>query len=227
MRTVYAPDLLGTGYSDHPAGMDFSMTAAAKRLWEFVDGVGVKTTDIVGSSLGGGIAVRMASLAPERVNKLVLAAPVNPWSRHGLWITRLLATKPGGRMFLGMLPLIRASGDVWLKRLFGDPKKIRPGTLEGYTMPLLQPTAWQYGLSIMRNWHADLRQLENDYAALEDKQALLVWGDRDVAVRRSSANEILKRMPKARLEVLRSVGHIPYEEEPEDFNRLLVEFLRN
>ena len=225
-RTVYAPDLLGTGFSDHPDGMDFSVTAAAQRLWEFLDGVGVDRTDLVGSSLGGGIAARMAAMAPQRVNKLVLAAPVNPWSRHGRLIVRLLATRPGSRMFVTMLPLIRATGEVWLKRLFGDPERIRPGTLAGYTTPLLQPTAWEYGLSIMRNWRDDMNQLERDYAALSEKPALLVWGDRDRAVLCSSGMQILKRMPKARLEVLGGVGHIPYEEVPDEFNRLLVDFLR-
>lgn len=225
LRTVYAPDMLGTGFSDHPADIEYSIAAAAQRMWEFLDGLGIKTLDIVGSSLGGGIAVRMAASAPERVNKLVLAAPVNPWSRHGRLIVRLLATKPGGRMFIGMLPLIRATGNVWLKRLFGDPKRIRAGTLEGYAAPLVRESAWQYGVAIMRNWRTDMQQLEKDYAALAHQRALLVWGDRDVAVYRSSANEILKRMPNAKLEVLKGVGHIPYDEVPDEFNRLLLDFL--
>ena len=225
MRTIYAPDLLGTGYSDHPAEMDFSITASAQRLWEFLDTIGVIKADIVGSSLGGAIGTRMAASHPERVNKLVLVSPVNPWSRHGRWIARLLATKPGGRMFVGMLPLIRATGDFWLKRLFGDPERIPPGTLEGYTMPLLQPTAWDYGLSIMKSWKRDLLQLESDYSALANTDALLVWGSRDRAVYVSSAKEMRKRMSKAKLTVFEGAGHMPYEEVPDDFNRELVSFL--
>jgi pimeloyl-ACP methyl ester carboxylesterase len=224
-RTVYAPDLLGTGYSEHPADMDYSITPAAERLWNFVDLLGVRDLEIVGSSLGGGIAVRMAGSQVHRVKKLVLAAPVNPWSRHGRLIVRMLATQPGGRMFIAMLPLIQATGEIWLKRLFGDPKKIPPGTLEGYTAPLLQPTAWNYGLSIMSKFRQDLENLEHDYAALENNSVMLVWGDRDRAVHFSSVRQIMKRMPRARLEVLRGVGHIPYEEAPEEFNRLLLDFL--
>ncbi|MGZ4816037.1 MAG: alpha/beta fold hydrolase [Terriglobales bacterium] len=226
-RTVYAPDLLGTGYSDHPADIDYGISAAAERLWKFLDQVDVSTVDIVGSSLGGGIAARMAAAQPERVRKLVLAAPVNPWSRHGRLIVRILATQPGGKMFITMLPLIRATGEIWLKRLFGDPKKILPGTLEGYTAPLLQPTAWNYGLSIMNKFRRDLENLERDYSALASKPVMLIWGDRDRAVRFSSAREIMKRMPKARLELLHGVGHIPYDEAPEEFNRLLLDFLEN
>lgn len=225
IRTVYAPDLLGTGFSEHPADLDSGLNAQAARLWKFLDDLGVKTTDIVGSSLGGGIAVRMAAISPERVNKLVLAAPINPWSRHGLWITRALATRSGRRTFMSALPLIRATGNFWLKRLYGDPKRIAPGTLEGYAAPLEQKSSWQYGMSIIRHWRESMRQLQADYSALGDKPTLLVWGDRDPAVLPQSAGAILERMPNARLVMLPGVGHIPYDEAPEAFNRALTDFL--
>src|SRR4051794_10184487 len=67
-RTVYAPDLLGTGYSEHPTSLDYSISPAADRLWKFLDSIGVTDVDIVGSSLGGGIAVHMAASRPVRVN---------------------------------------------------------------------------------------------------------------------------------------------------------------
>src|SRR3954463_4671951 len=84
IRTLYAPDLLGTGFSDRPPDMDCSGRACAKRLLEFMDQVGIESVDLLGTSHGGGIAVLMAAMAPQRVRKLVLAAPVNPWSKHGL-----------------------------------------------------------------------------------------------------------------------------------------------
>jgi len=225
IRTVFAPDLLGSGFSDQPRDLDYGMTPAAQRLWQWLDGLGVANTDIIGSSLGGGISVRMTAMAPDRVNKFVLAAPVNPWSRHGRFVTRMLATRAGAAMFMASLPLIRASGKFWLKRLFGDPKRIAPGTLEGYSAPLEQRSAWEYSMSVMRYWKSDLRHLEQDYASLSDKHALLIWGDRDVAVNLSSAREILKRMPQAELKVMNGVGHIPYDETPEEFSRLVREFL--
>ena len=225
IRTVFAPDLLGSGFSDQPRDLDYGMTAAAQRLWQWLDSLGVGTIDLVGSSLGGGISVRMTALAPDRVNKLVLAAPVNPWSRHGRWVTRVLATPAGAAMFMSGLPLVRATGNFWLKRLFGDPKRIAPGTLEGYSAPLAQRSAWEYGMLLMRHWPRDMRQLALDYASLADKRALLIWGDRDVAVSPKSAQEILKRMPRAQLEVMKGVGHIPYDEAPAEFNRIVRDFL--
>jgi pimeloyl-ACP methyl ester carboxylesterase len=225
IRTVYMPDQLGYGFSDHPAELDAGIPGAAQRLWEFLDGLSIKTLDIVGSSLGGAVAVRMSASAPQRVSKLVLAAPVNPWSRHGRWITRILATKPATRMFVGSLPVIRATGNFWLRRLFADPARIAPGTLDGYAAPLRRDTAWKNGLAIVRHWQADMRQLDRDYAALADKRALLIWGDRDVAVRIASAKDILERMHNAELKIMKGVGHVPYDEAPEEFSRILLDFL--
>ena len=48
---------------------------------------------------------------------------------------------------------------------------------------------------------------------------------RDVAVSPKSAQEILKRMPRAQLEVMKGVGHIPYDEAPAEFNRIVRDFL--
>jgi pimeloyl-ACP methyl ester carboxylesterase len=225
IRTVFAPDLLGSGFSDQPRDLDYGMTASAQRVWQWLDRLAVGSIDLVGSSLGGGISVRMTALAPERVKKLVLAAPVNPWSRHGRLATRVLATRTGTKIFMGGVPLIQATGNFWLKRLFGDPRRIAPGTLEGYSAPLAKRSAWEYGMALMPHWRADLRQLAEDYARLADKRALLIWGDRDIAVDPSSAQEILKRMPRVDLKILKGVGHIPYDEVPDEFSRIVREFL--
>lgn len=225
MRTVLAPDLLGSGFSDQPNNLDYSLTASAQRLWTVLDRLGVATADIVGSSLGGGIAVRMTAMQPERVGKLVLAAPINPWSRHGRWVSRLLATAIGAGMFMGSLGLIRATGNFWLKRLYGDPKRLTPGTLEGYAAPLKKRSAWEYGLTIMKHWRESMRQLRQDYSAIADKKTLLIWGDRDVAVLPKSAEALLARMKNARLVMMNGVGHVPYDEVPEEFNRELKRFL--
>ena len=136
VRTVLAPDLLGRGYSDRPPGFDHGLTPTAEYLWKFLDTIGAKTVDLVGSSHGGALAVRMAALQPDRVTKLVLAAPVNPWSRHGLWITRILAIKPAGQLLISAIPWARSLARPIVARLFGDPSRILPGTVEGYMAPL-------------------------------------------------------------------------------------------
>src|SRR6476646_7177407 len=77
-NTVYAVDMLGAGFSDRPPGLNYCFRAHAERLLQFLDGVGVASCDLLGTSHGGAVAMMTAALAPERVRRLILVAPVNP-----------------------------------------------------------------------------------------------------------------------------------------------------
>jgi 4,5:9,10-diseco-3-hydroxy-5,9,17-trioxoandrosta-1(10),2-diene-4-oate hydrolase len=217
--------LLGTGFSDHPRNLDCSSEACARRLLQLMDDVGASTFDLVGTSHGGGVAVMMATIAPERVRKLALIAPVNPWSKHGQWITRLLARPIARSVFRTAAPRLKSTNSFWLSRIYGDPKRIAPGTLEGYMAPLLIDGIWDYGLDVVACWHSDLAKLAHAYPRINNP-TLLLWGDRDPAVFVSSAQDILQAIPHARLKTFAGVGHLPYEEVPDEFNRVLCDFLR-
>jgi pimeloyl-ACP methyl ester carboxylesterase len=225
IRTVYAPDLVGTGYSARPNALDCSCRACAERVFEFLDQESIGSVDLVGTSHGGGVAVMMAATRPERIKRLVLVAPVNPWSKHGLWITKILATRFGRFGFEKLTPALEAMSQTWVNRLYGDPKRISPGTVEGYRAPASLPGSWSYGLDIIKHWHSDLLQLADDYTRIT-QPTLLMWGDKDVAVYSSSAKEVKRRIPHAELKMFAGVGHLPYEEVPEEFNRTLLEFLQ-
>src|ERR1700752_995245 len=83
--TVYAPDLLGAGFSDRPS-IDHSMKATGVRVLKFAENLGLTTFDWLGTSRGGAVAMSAAAECPYnglRVRKLVLVAPVNPYSEHG------------------------------------------------------------------------------------------------------------------------------------------------
>src|SRR6202140_2845950 len=89
--TVYAPDMLGAGFSDRPAGLEHSMRGTAQRLLRFIERLEVSSFDLLGTSHGGAVAMMSVAecLAGDfnlRVRRLVLVAPVNPYSRHGQWL---------------------------------------------------------------------------------------------------------------------------------------------
>ena len=76
--TVYAIDLLGTGFSDRPPALDCSLKASAERLLQFTDKTGLAQFDLLGTSHGGAITMMAAALAPNRIRRLILVDPVNP-----------------------------------------------------------------------------------------------------------------------------------------------------
>ena len=234
--TVYAPDMLGAGFSDRPRGIDHSMrgTAACAGLSKIcIDNLGLASFDLLGTSRGG--AVAMAAAAAELVDagstkpklrRLVLVCPVNPYSAHGSWLAPFFATRFGAALFrLGAehMPFLFP---YWHGRLYGDRSKIPPGSLEGYKAPLAIPGLFEHALSIVRTWTADLRELEALLPRLAAIPTLLMWGSKDPAVYPSSMEPLARHFANVQTVVFPGIGHLPYEECAEEFNRALIEFLR-
>jgi pimeloyl-ACP methyl ester carboxylesterase len=231
---VYAPDMMGAGFSDRPAGLDHSMRGTAKRFLRFVERLGISSFDLLGTSHGGAVAMMAAAecmggnagLSPGvGVRRLVLVAPVNPYSAHGRRLAPFVGSKFGTALFRLTSAHMRFSYPYWHARMYGDRSRIPPGTLEGYMAPLAKPGLFEHALSIVRTWTEDLRELETTLPKVSGIPTLLMWGGKDSAVYASSAAPLGKYFLDSKLIVFPGIGHLPYEECPEEFNRALIEFL--
>src|SRR5580700_247813 len=223
--TVYAIDLLGTGFSDRPAKLDCSFKASAQRVLQFMDKTGLASCDLLGTSHGGAVAMLAASLAPDRIRKLILVDPVNPWSAHGKRLTAFLSNPLIAPLFLTLTPHVRSLHEFYHRRMFGDPRRIPPDSLEGYRQLMSIPGYCDYALSVVRSWNRDLEELESALPCIENIPTLLTWGTKDTAVDPASAAQLEKYFRDCRLVMFEGVGHLPYEEVPDEFNRALTEFL--
>ncbi len=231
--TVYAIDNLGAGLSPANEGMDCSARATAERVLEFADALRITDFDLLGTSHGGGVAIMVAAVCAEgraarsdvRVKRLVLVAPINPWSPHGKRLAPFLGSPFGSRLFRNTIERWRSLDYLWLRRLFGEGSKIPPDSLEGYRMPVGKNHAFHHAGRIIKNWTADLAELETALPKIRDYPTLLIWGTKDRAVDFRSAEPLRRNFRDARLVAFEGVGHLPYEEAPEDFNHALVDFL--
>jgi pimeloyl-ACP methyl ester carboxylesterase len=229
--TVYAPDLLGAGFSDRPRGIDHSMRGTARRVLRFVEKLGLSSFDLLGTSRGGAVAMAAAAECVRAggsrpgLRRLVLVCPVNPYSSHGRWLAPFFGTPLGASLFRVGAEHLQFLFPYWHGRLYADPSKIPPGTLEGYKAPLAIPGLFEHGLSIVRTWTSDLRELEALLPELASIPTLLMWGSEDPAVYASSMAQLALHFAHVQMVVFPGVGHLPYEECPEDFNRVLIEFL--
>ena len=231
--TVYAPDMLGAGFSDRAPEIDFSMGATARRLVQFVAKLDIPSSsfDLLGTSHGGAVAMMAAAecVRPDsklRVRRLVLVAPVNPYSAHGRRMAPFFANPfvaASFRLVVERLPFLFRYGH---KRLYADRSSIPPGTLEGYMAPLAVPGFFEHALKIVRTWTRDLRELESILPQVGAVPTLFLWGADDPAVYASSAAALSRHFQDSKTIVFPNVGHLPYEECPEDFNRVLIEFLQ-
>lgn len=223
--TVYALDLPGTGLSDHSRDLDCSLAASATRLLEFMHKVGIASCDLLGTSHGGAVAMMAAILAPQSVRRLILVAPANPWSTHGRFLIPFLSNPMVAPLFLQLAPRLRILQEFYFRRLFGDTRRIRPGTLEGYLAAMRTRASFEYGLGVLRTWKQDMQRLQLTLPAIAHIPTLLIWGDRDAAVDPASAHVLEAQFQSCRLLMLEGIGHLPYEEVPEEFNQAVALFL--
>jgi pimeloyl-ACP methyl ester carboxylesterase len=227
--TVYAVDLVGTGFSDHPPDLDCRLRPSAERLLQFLQKIGISTFDLLGTSHGGAVAIQAAAMVsanPElQLRRLILVAPVNPWSPHGRWLAPAIGSRVGAWLFMNAVAARPTTYPWALRRLYGDPNRIPPGTLEGYAAPAALPGFLEYGVKIAGHWTALLRDLKGALPNATHYPTLLMWGERDRAVYVSSAEPLRKQFPNSDLIVFPGIGHLPYEEAADDFNRALICFL--
>jgi len=224
--SVHAVDLPGSGMSQD-IGIDCSMEQQAKRLAGFVRQMGWTEFSVVGSSFGGAIAMLLAGQDAEirtRICSLVLSSPVNPWSDFGRRRIHLLSSRLGGYFLRMALPISHPVHGLALRRMYGDPARIQEDSFAGYRATILQRGRAQNVLTALRHWQQDLVTMERVIPQLRIP-TLLIWGTFDKAVDPRSATMLKERLPQAELKLIPGAGHLPFEETPEEFNRIVLEFL--
>ena len=190
---VYVVDLIGFGQSR--GRRPFVLAEAGDFLARWMEVAEIGRASIIGHSMGGLIALDLASEFPDRVEKLVLVdAAVLPrkagYAPHALGLLRALRHMP-----LGFLPILVT--DAW---------RAGPVTILEAARDLLT---------------ADVRPELAQVRA----PTLLVWGEHDALVPLVIGKEVRAALPSAKLVVLRGAGHNPMWDRADAFNRVVLGFL--
>ena len=228
-HTVYAPDLLGTGFSEKPSELDCCLQAIAGRLLDFLEALEISACDLLGTSHGGAIAMMLAAEGVRRgrphIRRMVLVGSVNPWSPARPMLMRILRTAIGAALFRALAPHLGSAHGHVLRRMYGDAHRIPADSLAGYSAPFAVPGSFEYALSVVRAWRKDMVEIERVLPQIADLPTLLLWGSRDRAVSLQSASRLRRHFRECELKVLEGAGHMPYEEMPAEFNRVVLDFL--
>jgi 4,5:9,10-diseco-3-hydroxy-5,9,17-trioxoandrosta-1(10),2-diene-4-oate hydrolase len=226
--TVFAVDLPGSGLSDAPPDIDCGMQAQVNRLSRFIGELQLHKISLLGCSYGGAVALRLAAqenhASPGRIRALVLVAPANPWSEFGQKRIRLLSTAWGGMMLRVAFPFSGPVHRVALRRMYGDARHVTPDARRGYVENIVRPARAQNALSVLRNWRTDMETLRSLIPTVQ-VPALLITGGRDRAVDPRSCQILKEQLPHCEQVVLPELGHLPFEEAPQQFNQMVLEFL--
>lgn len=226
---VYAPDLPGSPDSARPAA-DYSPAFFERFVAGFLDALGIGRAAMVGNSLGGLIALRVALSEPARVTALVLVdsaglgSEVNPAFTSvnvpGLGETAM----PFWRTPVGAYQ--RAWGRTML--LFARPPGGVPREWLAEQCRLAQsPGYLEAHLSVLRALVSPLGQREVLVERLPSLEVptRVVWGSRDRVFPERQAREATAHLREGSLALIPNCGHMPHVECPDRFLACLDEFI--
>ncbi|GAB3689898.1 alpha/beta hydrolase [Salinarchaeum chitinilyticum] len=226
---VYALDLLGYGLSDVPSG-PYTTERHVDVVANFMDVVGLDSAHLVGTSLGGGIAIQLALEQPERVDKLV------PVSAFGLG-TEL----PNGRRswLLAKLGVFNRAG-LWLASrrrsiaksslgtVVSDPDSLPTELVDAFVAELQRPGAgdayrsWRAAEVGYGGWNTYY------YTRLDDLECptLFVHGGQDELFPARWAERAAGIAPDGEVEVFEDAAHWLPRDRPDRFEELVTAYLR-
>jgi pimeloyl-ACP methyl ester carboxylesterase/uncharacterized membrane protein YbhN (UPF0104 family) len=202
-----AADRPGYGGSDRPAG---GFTANAQAVLDDLDARGVQSAVLVGHSWGGGVALRTASLAPDRVQAVVLLAGVGPGCLTSLdWLLAAPGIGPLSSLAaFRWTPWIARARLAWLRRRHGRP--LYPG--EAASLQVWGEAArgdwplWRTFLIEQRALLFELAELEAAARSLR-VPVLLIADPADQVVPVRTSHRLADLLPDARLLLVEGAGH--------------------
>ena len=226
---LYAPDLIGFGYTDKP-GIAYTLEQLATFVKDFLEAVGeTRPVTLLGNSLGGAVAQTFAVQYPERTKALVLVASAG-FGKEVILALKLITVPGLGELLIK--PSRRSAANT-IRSFFHDPKL---GTEErvAHTLDLArQPGAKRAFLASTRNlgtWRgvrADWREALSRRLVKLKLPTLLVWGEYDEVLPAAHLESAARLYPHAQAHLFRDTGHAPQLERAGDFNALVLNFLKN
>jgi pimeloyl-ACP methyl ester carboxylesterase len=215
---VIRPDLRGFGKSELPP----DPWSPVEDLLALIDDLGLKPVHLIGCSMGGALAIDFALEHPERLSKLVLVGS----AIHGF------SGRPEHAHLYAESAAARKSGDLDALK-----EALMYLTLDGPARPR------GYVAEPLRTLFLDMnkRQLSADFEKAPPRWSeppaatrlneitaptLVMIGDRDLPNVLEVADLLVESIPDARKAVINDAAHLPNLEHPEEFNRLVLDFLQ-
>ena len=188
----------------------------ARFVLELLDHLQVRRFAIAGNSLGGEVAWRVASLAPERVQRLVLVdAAGYELKPESVPIGFRLAALPGANhLFEWLLP--RGVVEASVRDVYGDPAKVTPQLVDRYFELTLRTGNRAALVQRFRAQALDQRDVAASVARIRALKVptLVMWGGRDRLIPPPMAQRFHADIAGSRLVVFDALGHVPHEEDP-------------
>src|SRR5262245_36788329 len=217
---VIAPDLLGAGDSESPAGADLGLEAHARSVRALLGELGVERFALAGHGRGGGVAQLVA--VEDDVAALVLIDSVafDKWpSRTILDMRERLDGVDEG--------FVRSWFETLFERGMGHRERLSEADLDEFRRPFEGPDGIERFVRVATDLDGrGLAGIEPRLAELEIP-ALVLWGEDDAFLPAELAERLGEVLPRAAVALLPGCGHFLLEDAPETVAPLLFQWLRS
>jgi 2-hydroxy-6-oxonona-2,4-dienedioate hydrolase len=220
-RRVVAFDLLGHGYTGKP-NRPYEIRDYLEHAIALLDALAIKRATWIGSSLGGWVSARAAAQFPERVEKLVLVSTAGLTADPAVMaklrtLGERAASTPGAEG-------VRER----LKFVIHDPANVTEELVQSRWRIYSQP---EYRAALPNiNALQDMARRERNLLTTEElgrikAPTLVVWTDHDPTATLAKGREYQASIPGAKFVIIPQCSHLPSYERPQEFNRIVGEFL--
>lgn len=214
---VLAPDIVGFGDTDRPDDIVYSLRSWTDHVWAFLDAQGIETTALVGNSLGGRIALQMATDAPDRISRMVLMGSPGVGMTLTDGLAALRAYEPSHDAMRDLLRDYFAVNPELITDELVDIRyraSVADGAFDAYRAMFFDP----------RHRGSELGITEAEVRAITTP-VLLVHGREDRVVPLSVSITMLDLLPHADLHVFSRCGHWTQIERADEFSAVIADYL--
>lgn len=224
---ILLPDQPGFGGSYRPTGADLDERSITEitvdALFQVLDDLAVGSFHLLGNSLGGAAAIRMAQLRPERVTRLVLMAPGGGWLPFGPTPTE--GQKEMFRYFNGEGPTEKKMA-AFIRAMVFDHKQFGQDVVSRRYQASLD----EGHIEFYHHYNAAFAKRNGMDPLWRDLHTitaptLLLWGRDDRTITLEGAQMMLKHISDVQLHVFGRCGHWVQLERQAEFDRLVADFL--
>ncbi|MDE1765148.1 MAG: alpha/beta hydrolase [Thaumarchaeota archaeon] len=210
---VIAPDLIGYGKSDKPR-VDYTPDLFRETILGLLDTLSLHDVAMIGTSLGGEIVAECAATQNFRIKKIIMVSPAGVMKK---------STPVLDAYTMAALHPTRESVRTAYQMMIGGDMEISDQSVENFIANMSNPNARTVFLSTllgMKNAPAITDKLH-----LIRVPALLVWGSGDKMIPVEYSKDFASSISDCQVAIMEGCGHIPYEERPSEFSKLVLDFL--
>jgi len=213
---VFAPDVVGFGYTERPENFEYNHKSRVKHIVDFIKHFDLKEVNIVGNSMGGALALAVALEIPERIRKLVIMGSVGVKFPITEGLEFIWGYKPSIENMRKVIWYLSSNPELVGEELvrLRYEASIQPGFQETYEKMFYPPY----------QKHLDEMDVEDRLSEIKIP-TLVIHGKLDKVIPYQISIRIFEKLPNAHLHIFGDCGHWTQIEKKDEFNELVKDFL--